>query len=107
MCLIIKKMKFDLRFITTLVLIVLIIISFVFLILETLYFSGNTTLTFVDNGTGAAKDISAAKIDDVVKVKAAGPGPSKIVADTQYYRYGSLLIHVLALISGAYIVYSG
>lgn len=101
-------MKFDLRFITTLVLIVLIIVSFVFLILENLYFSSNAgKLLFKDNASNA--DVANDKLESTsnVSVKTLGPGPKQLVAETQYYRYGSLLIHVLALVSGAYIVYSG
>lgn len=101
-------MKFDLRFITTLVLIVLIIVSFVFLILENLHFSNNAgKLAFQENTGNADIEIDKLTATSVVKVKTLGPSPKKLVADTQYYRYGSLLIHVLALISGAYIVYSG
>lgn len=101
-------MKFNLRFITTLILIVLIIISFVFIVLETLYFSNRKKLEIIDNGsTGLAIDTMTIAPSTPVKIKTPGPGPDKLVSDTQYYRYGSLLIHVLAMISGAYIVYSG
>lgn len=96
------------KFIITLILIVLIVISFVFIILEMLYFSNRTKLEFVDNtSTGAAVDISKAAVGTIVKVKTVGTLPDKLVEDTQYYRYGSLVIHVLAMISGVYIVYSG
>lgn len=101
-------MKFDLRFITTLVLIVLIIVSFVFLILENLYFSSNAgKLVFEDNANNTVVQNDKLVANAIVKVKTLGPGPKQLVAETQYYRYGSLLIHVLALVSGAYIVYSG
>lgn len=102
-------MKFNLRFIITLVLVILIIISFVFIILECLHFNSNAgKLTFVDSAA-TPKDIELdkVKVDDVIKVKTLGSSPKKLVADTQYYRYGSLIIHVLAMLSGAYIVYSG
>lgn len=100
-------MKFDLRFITTLILIVLIVISFVLIVLETLYFSNRKKLEVVDNTSNAAVNLSTAAAGAVVKIKTAGDSPDKLVEDTQYYRYGSLLIHVLAMISGAYMVYSG
>lgn len=101
-------MKFNLRFITTLVLVILIIISFVFIILESLHFNSNAgKLTFIDNTTSADIKIDQVAVDNVIKVKTLGPFPTKLVADTQYYRYGSLIIHVLALLSGAYIVYTG
>lgn len=100
-------MKFDLRFITTLVLIVLIIVSFVFLILENLHFSSNAGKLVFEDSSNAVANIDKLAVNDTVKVKTLGPSPTKLVADTQYYRYGSLLIHVLALISGAYVVYSG
>lgn len=100
-------MKFDLRFITTLILIVLIVISFVFIILETLYFSNRKKIEVVDNATNTVVNLSKATANTVLKVKTAGDAPDKLVEDTQYYRYGSLLIHVLAMISGAYMVYSG
>lgn len=101
-------MKFDLRFIITLVLIVLIIISFVFIILETLHYNSNAgKLAFQTTGTTSAdKNIDDLQKDDEVKVKTVGPSPTKLVADTQYYRYGSLVIHVLVIISGAYLVYT-
>lgn len=102
-------MKFNLRFITTLILIVLIIISFVFIVLETLYFSNTKKLVIEENANTNAKviDTSTAAAGAVVKIKTPGTAADKLVSDTQYYRYGSLLIHVLAMISGAYIVYSG
>lgn len=102
-------MKFNLRFITTLVLVVLIIISFVFIILETLHFNSNAgKLAFTNTAATAADvELDQVKVGDTIKLKTLGPSPTKLVADTQYYRYGSLLIHALAMLSGAYIVYSG
>lgn len=104
-------MKFNLRFITTLILIVLIIISFVFIILETLYFSNTKKLVIEDIPTAGATakeiDTLTAAVGTTVKIKTPGTTADKLVSETQYYRYGSLLIHVLAMISGAYIVYSG
>lgn len=96
------------------VLIVLIIISFIFLILETLHYNSNadkltfTTIPSTSAGKPPAVDkkIDDMKVGDEVKVKTEGPSPTKLVADTQYYRYGSLIIHVLTIISGAYLIYT-
>lgn len=99
-------MKFDLRFIITLVLIVLIIISFVFLILETLHFNSNADKLVITNVAGnvlKSKDLLAGQD---AKIKTVGSLPNELTADTQYYRYGSLIIHVLTIISGAYLAYS-
>lgn len=99
-------MKFDLRFITTLVLIVLIIVSFIFIILETLHFNSNAGKLVIEKSSSAvskSKDLGAG---DNVVIKTVGSLPSELAADTQYYRYGSLIIHILTIISGAYLVYS-
>lgn len=107
-------MKFNMRFIITLTLIVLIIISFVFIILESLYFSNRTKYELETLATTGANPVPAAAItfDKIavgndIKFKALGTSPDKLVNETQYYRYGSLLMHVLAMLSGAYVVYSG
>lgn len=100
-------MQFNLRFIITLILIVLIILSFVMIILEMLSFNSRALYELKDS-TGAKvvkfKDIA---VNDTIKVTKLGTPPEDLVSNTQYYRYSSLILHVLAALSGVYIIYTG
>lgn len=97
-------MKLNLRFIITLILIVLIIISLIFIILEILYFNSNADALQLEN-SGILKNKKDLSLGMKPEIKRIGPLPGELAADTQYYRYGSLIIHVLTIVSGAYLLY--
>lgn len=72
-------------------------------------FNGKTDFVFT-SGTGpGAKDkkLHELTLNEAITLKTKGTTPDKLLSDTQYYRYGSLVMHILAILSGVYIVYSG
>lgn len=102
-------MIFNLRFLITLILIVAIIISFVLIVLEVVNFNGTTEFVFTAGSGATAKDkkLDELKAADAVTLKVVGTTPNTLLSETQYYRYGSLVMHILAILSGVYVVYSG
>ena len=96
-------MKFNLRFVVSLILIVLIIISFVLITLEILSLNGRKPFEFKEGSD--VKDFKDFALNATYSVTKIGTSPDDLVSNTNYYRYSSLLVHVLSLVSAAYIVY--
>lgn len=91
------------------VLIIAIIISFVLIVLEVMNFNGKTDFVFTSGSGSTAKDkkLHELTLSEAITLKTKGTTPDTLLSDTQYYRYGSLVMHILAILSGVYIVYSG
>lgn len=98
-------MKLNLRFLVTLILIVAIVISFVLIVLEVM--SLNNKKDFVFTVLNSDTKLEKLKVNDAAAVKEVGTATNTLLSDTQYYRYGSLAMHILAVLSGVYVVYSG
>lgn len=98
-------MKFNLRFLVTLILVVTIIISFVLIVLEAMSFSGKKDFLFTV--VNVDTKLEKLKVTDVATVKEIGTATNTLLSDTQYYRYGSLALHVIAVLSCVYLAYSG
>lgn len=97
-------MKLNWRFLTTLILIVTVIISFVLIILEVLSFNSSKDYVFTI-GT-ADKKLEELTAGQQATVKTLGMPKNKMLSDTQYYRYGSLIMHIFAILSAVYVAYS-
>lgn len=97
-------MNFNMRFIIALILIVLLLISFVLIVVEIYTFNNRTPFKFTKGAvTVEFKDINK---DEELKFAEIGTRPDELVSSTQHYRNLSVFIHIVAMISGVYLIYS-
>lgn len=97
-------MIFNLKFFIILTIILLIVLSFVLNILQSLTITNITEFVFT-KGANTVK-VTELKPNDAVTVTTLGTTPHKISSDTAYYRYSSLALHVITMLSGMYLLYA-
>lgn len=97
-------MAFNIRFIIALVLIVLLILSFVLIIIEIYSFNNIKAYKLTKANVDVA--FSDIGVNDTIKFEELGDSPNAIVSSTQHYRNLSVFIHILAMGTGVYLVYS-
>lgn len=70
-----------------------------------MHFSGKNNFVFTVANTD--KKLEELKANDAATVKTVGTSTNTLLSDTQYFRYGSLAMHVLAVLSCVYLAYTG
>lgn len=96
-------MNINTRIIVTSLLLLFIIISFALIIAEVMAYSSVTDISLEESTSNTATPLKDTEATKSYKIKAKGTLPTDLKKNTMYYRYGSLIFHVLAIMSSIYL----